>query len=49
MTREERKRYNRRWLAVRIAAFIFCAAAFLLILIGTESLADAVVALTWNG
>ncbi len=49
MTREERKRHNRKWLAARIAAFVFCAAAFLILLIGIECLADAAVALTWNG
>ena len=49
MTREERKRNNRRWFAIRLGLFIVGVAAFLLLVVGTECLADAVVALTWNG
>ena len=49
MTREERKRYNRKWFAIRLGIFIVAAAAFFLLLVGTEYLADAVVAMTWHG
>lgn len=49
MTREERKRANRIWFAIRLGLFVAGLAAFFLIMVGTGYLADAVVALTWNG
>lgn len=47
MTREERKRYNRRWFAVRLLIFIVGAALFVGAMVGTGYLADALVAWTW--
>lgn len=49
LTREERKRYNRRWFVVRLVAFLVAVAAFLLLVVGTGYLADAAVAMTWKG
>ncbi len=49
MTREERKRYNRRWFWVRLGVFLIGVAVFFLIFAGAEYLADVVLALTWNG
>lgn len=49
MTREERKRANRIWFAVRLGVFVVGLSAFFLIMVGTEYLSDAIVALTWNG
>lgn len=41
-TREEKRR-DRNWFLARLAVFIVCMAAFLLILVGTECLAEAVL------